>query len=127
MTLTGKARFPISRDEVLLPLCLKAAVRVRLVSTAGTASEEGVRQLAHILESWLQVELLEHVDRLAVGSDPVNSNGGETPITCDVIEIIPPLSESHRQRWTKRPRKIGFELGAQKWPRTRYIPSRPRR
>jgi hypothetical protein len=56
-----------------------------------------VHQIAHILESWLRVELGEHVDHPAVGSDPVNSNGGmfrEAPITCDVIEIIPPLSES---------------------------------
>ena len=65
-----------------------------------------------------------------VGSEVVSTNGGapsKTPITFDVIEIIPSLSDSRRERWTNPPGEIDFELGAQKWSRTRYIPSIPRR
>ena len=79
-------------------MCLKPGDRIRLVSPAGTSSEEGVHQIAPILDIWgLRVELGERVDHPTVGSDLVNSSGGtfrETPITCDVIEIIPPMSES---------------------------------
>ena len=53
---------PTSRGDVLLPPCLMAGDRVRLVSPASTPSKEGVHQFARILESWgLRVELGEHV------------------------------------------------------------------
>ena len=53
---------PQNSNDVLIPFCLKAGDRVRLLSPASTPEEEGVYRCARIYESWgLRVKLGRHV------------------------------------------------------------------